>query len=370
MVAKAFSSNVIPPSDPDVKIPAGVKAAAAKADAAFKAAYPDKVSDTPPADTPEPPQATAGEPAGAASPSDIGPREPQPSREQVAPAPLGSTQEASQDINWEHRFNSMKGRHDKAQDSIKQMSEQIANLQNVLATMSAGGQSEPRGYVPSELRAESLLSPQEVSEYGEEFLDVVGKKAQEAATPLVSSLKQEINELRQQLGHVGGSIAQNARERMFGQLDENIEGWREINKDPRFLQWLALPDTYSGAIRHNLLKAAWERNDTPRAAAFFQGFLAEEAAVDPARGQPNGSQSASATYQKPNGKIPLDTFAAPGRAKSAAGNIPAEKPFITRSQISNFYAQCAAGKYRGNEQEKSRLERMIFDAQAEGRITN
>ena len=369
MVAKAFSSNVIPPSDPDVKIPAGVKAAAAKADAAFKAAYGSPSEpDTTPADTPEPPQATAGEPAGATEP-----KESQPSREQVAPAPLSSTQEASQGINWEHRFNSMKGRHDKAQDSIKQMSEQIVNLQNVLATMSAGGQSEPRGYVPSELRAESLLSPQEVSEYGEEFLDVVGKKAQEAATPLVSSLKQEINELRQQLGHVGGSIAQNARERMFGQLDESIEGWRDINKDPRFLQWLALPDTYSGAIRHNLLKAAWERNDTPRAAAFFKGFLAEEAAVDPARGNlPNGSQGPgySQNNQRTNGKVPLDTFAAPGRAKSAAGNIPAEKPLITRSQISNFYAQCAAGKYRGNEQEKSRLERMIFDAHAEGRITN
>ena len=138
------------------------------------------------------------------------------------------------------------------------------------------------------------------------------------------------------------------------------------------MQWLALPDTYSGAIRHNLLKAAWERNDTPRAAAFFQGFLAEEAAVDPAARPPNGSRVPDVALnggQRSNGKVPLETFAAPGRAKSAA-ETPAEKPLISRSQISAFYAQCSAGKFRGNEAERVRLEKMIFDAQAEGRIVN
>jgi hypothetical protein len=264
----------------------------------------------------------------------------------------------------------MKGRHDKDQAYIKQMSEQISNLQNVLATV----QNAPAPARNSELQFSSLLSPEEVSEYGEEFLGVVGKKAQEAATPLVQELRQEIDALKQQVGRVGGSIAQNARENMFGQLDQTNMPWRDINKDPRFLQWLALPDTYSGVIRHNLLKAAWERNDTPRAAAFFQGFLAEEAAVDPARGSipqgslPNGSQSPQNGHS--NGKVPLESFAAPGRAKSAAGSIPAEKPQISRSQITNFYAMCAAGKYRGNEQERNRLERMIFEAQSEGRITS
>jgi len=359
MVAKVFSSNVVPPSDPDVRIPAGVRASAAKADAAFRAAYPDQV----PAEA-NPPEPAAGEPAGAASPD-----QPQtPVQDQVAPAPSGDTPSSSergQDINWEHRFNSMKGRHDKAQDSIKQMAEQINNLQNVLATVN----SAPAPTRNSELQFNNLLSPEEVSEYGEEFLGVVGKKAQEATTPLVHELRQEIDALKQQVGRVGGSIAQNARETMFAQLDGTNMPWREINKDPRFLQWLALPDTYSGVIRHNLLKAAWERNDTPRAAAFFQGFLAEEAAIDPSRGQPNEYQAPEYTNGRTNGKVPLESFAAPGRAKSAAGSIPAEKPQISRSQITNFYAQCAAGKYRGNEQERNRLERMIFEAQTDGRIT-
>jgi hypothetical protein len=262
----------------------------------------------------------------------------------------------------------MRGRYDRAQTDIRQMADQITNLQNVLATVSAAPDTKQ---VPRELRAESFLTEEEVNDYGAEFLDVVGKKAREATSSQVQALQNEIQGLKQQLGYVGGSIAQNARESMFATLDQYVPAWRDINNDPRFLQWLALPDPYSGAIKHNLLKAAWERNDTPRAAAFFQGFLAEEAAVDPPRGQPNGSMSPQnapdGSYGRINGRVPLESFAAPGRAKSAA-ELPAEKPLITRSQISAFYADCAAGRYNGREADRSQREREIFAAQADGRI--
>jgi hypothetical protein len=274
----------------------------------------------------------------------------------------------------------MRGRYDRAQNDIRQMADQITNLQNVLATVSAAPDTKQ---VPREIRAESLLTAEEVNDYGAEFLDVVGKKAREATSAQVQGLQNEIQTLKQQLGYVGGSIAQNARESMFATLDQYVPDWRDINNDPRFLQWLALPDPYSGAIRHNLLKAAWERNDTPRSAAFFQGFLAEEAAVDPAQGgrpqqtQPDTYRAPQPPqgYQRPNGqgngqpngRVSLESYAAPGRAKSAA-ELPAEKPLITRSQISHFYADCAAGRYNGRETDRAQREREIFAAQADGRI--
>lgn len=68
-------------------------------------------------------------------------------------------------------------------------------------------------------------------------------------------------------------------------------------------------------------------------------------------------------------KVPLAKFAAPGRAKTAAGtSAPAEKPIITRAQIAAFYADIANGKYRGKDAEKAKLEATIFEAQREGRI--
>jgi hypothetical protein len=194
-------------------------------------------------------------------------------------------------------------------------------------------------------------------------LDVVGKKAKETFSGEVGELKTQVETLTRQLQNVGQTVSTDARGKMKEALTSQIPNWSAINLDNDFLNWLQLPDTYSGAIRHTLLKQAWERNETPRVLAFFKGWLAEEAAVAPANTKPDPVQEAN------SGKIPLEQFAAPGRAKSAADtSAPAEKPIITRAQITDFYRDVAAQKYRGRDQEKDRLEQMIFAAEREGRI--
>lgn len=367
-----LNKNIPGQIDPDVVIPSSVRAAAARAEAAHKAAYPDPVVVKKPAEaTPVDPK-IAAEAAAADEQQKQLLQQPQqqPPPQDTKQPPQQAPNAQQDDASWEHKYTSMKGRYDKSQENIRQMAEQISNLQNVLATVTS---MPTPSQVPSEAQDTDSLSPEEVSEYGAEFLDIVGKKARAATSPLVQSLQQEVQDLKRQLGYVGGNIAQNAREKMLADLDNKLPNWRQLNEDPQFISWLALPDAYSGAIRHNLLKAAWDRNDAHRSLAFFQGFLAEEAAVDPAgtRTPPNGSrppQGSNGQGHK-NGGITLESFAAPGRAKSAA-DIPAEKPFIKRSEISRFYADCAANRYRGQEAEQKRLEAMIFSAQTDGRIIN
>ena len=145
-------------------------------------------------------------------------------------------------------------------------------------------------------------------------------------------------------------------------LDEKLPNWRDLNTNEEFLSWLQLPDAYSGDIRHNMLKAAYAQGNAHRVLAFFNGFLAEEAAVAPAQGEPDYSTTTVS-------KVPLQNFAAPGRAKTAASaSAPAEKLNISRAQVASFYADVAAGRYRGRDAEKNKLEAQIFEAQREGRI--
>lgn len=331
--------------DPDAAVPPAVKAAAARAEELQRQIYSPEPPVPPEPGAPEPPVPPVT-PEGNPTPPVVDP-----------PAPPDPPAEV---IDWEHRFNSMKGRHDKAQESIRQMSDQIQSMQNVIATMSVA--TPPATKLPAELDPKLLITPQEEAEYGPEFLNLVERKAR-AAT---AGLEQQLADLKSQLSNVGGNMAQSARDSMFRGLDDQSSGvpdWRVINKDPKFLHWLDLPDTYSGAIRLNLLKAAFERNDTPRVLAFFKGFLAEEAALDPATRGPG-----IPPVPTPTSKVPLESLAAPGRAKTAA-EIPAEKPIVTRPYITQFYAEVAAGKYRGNEPEKNRIENEIFAAQREGRIT-
>lgn len=325
--------------DPNVKIPNAIKALASKADAAFNSAYNPEAGETP--DT----EAVVDD-----NPPVLENREPAPKAEPVTPR--GN----DDDQSWEHRYKSMKGRYDRSESQIRNMSDQILSLQNILSTMEAAPTA-----ARSETSFERFITPEEENDYGSDFLNVVGKRAKEEMLPLVKGYEQKIAELEAKLVGVNGYVEQDAKSRMESSLDERVPDWRDVNFDPNFISWLKLPDPYSGAIRHELLKAAYSRNDTPRVLAFFNGFLAEEAAVDPAKGE-TGRRN---TPAKPS----LENFAAPGRAKTAAASgAPAEKPNFTRAQIAKFYADSAAGKFRGKEAEKDRIEAQIFDAEREGRI--
>jgi len=338
--------------DPNVKIPNAIKATAARAEAAFKAAYNPEAEDADGVqETNE--EATTAEAEGEASS--------QPTNETKRPVESTSEQSSpkgEEEQSWEHRYKSMKGRYDRAENQLRQMSDQITSLQNVIATMQV---TAPVGGSSNAFAAERLITAEEENDYGSEFLTVVGKKAKEELLPIVKGYETKIADLEERLKNVGGYVQQDARARMETMLDDRVPAWRDVNFDPNFISWLKLPDPYSGVIRHEMLKAAYERNDTPRVAAFFNGFLAEEAATDPAREETGRTQAPA--------KKSLSEFAAPGRAKTAAASgAPAEKPVFTRAQIAKFYAESAAGKFRGKEAEKDRIEAQIFDAERAGRI--
>lgn len=364
----------LPATDPDVRIPAAVRRGSERASQIHEAAYKPPAPQpgeggTPPV-TPEgnnevtivARQPNAPPPAASASEANPPPAPPAP------PAPAATAPD-----DWEHRYSSMKGRFEQADKRNRELAQEISRLHGLLATLSTSPThtpARPNGSTPPATEATPAdvrfrITPEEEQEYGKDFLELVGRKAGQIAEDMTRELRAELENLKGQVSSVGSHMARSAFEQMTDTLDVQVPNWREINDNPEFIRWLRLQDPYSGAIRHALLTAAWERNDTPRVLAFFKGFLNEEAAVDPARG--HNPPPAGGT--PPAGKPDLTSLAAPGRAKSGASTPPAdEKPIITRAQISAFYRAVNNGAYAGKDAEKNRLEAMIFDAQREGRI--
>lgn len=340
--------------DPDVKIPAAVRAAAARSDEIFNAIKAQTEEGQVTDQSNEPP---ANPELNAASMQEPPKQDQTDNKPAPAPALAPATQE---DESWEHRYKSMKGRFDRSQEQLKHMGEQITNLQNVIASMQA---SAPVRETPV-LTEERFITDDDIKDYGPEFLDVVGKKAKQELVPIVKQYEAKIADLEAKLQGVQGVVVQDAQSKMYEMLDTKMPNWRELNYNSEFLDWLKLPDPYSGVIRHEMLKAAYAQSDARRVLAFFNGFLAEEAAVAP--GQTTEPDTKTTTVPK----VPLETLAAPGRAKTAAGSngTPAEKPIFTRAQIAAFYADVAAGKFRGRDADKNKFEVQIFEAQREGRI--
>jgi hypothetical protein len=335
--------------DPNVRIPRAITAQGERADAiqrqATGQAEPPVTADSnDPAPTGDPPPDTPS--------ADVEPLQPQ---------------------DWERRFKGLQGRYDsdvrKVRESLGQMSDDIRRLQAENATL----RSVVPQPTPPELQAQSLLSPQEIQDYGEEFVDVSRRIAREIATPLQA----EIASLRAQLGAVQQETGNSFMQRMDRDIGAVVKDWQALNRDPRFMEWVKLPDVFSGAIRQELMQAAWNAGDARRVSAFFQAFLAEEAAVDPRRAngqmrQPGFNRTVTPT---PSTVLPpdqgpalaLEDLAAPGRAQSAGGQ-PAEKPVYTSADITRFYTDVKLGRWRGREQQQAAVDADIMAAQREGRI--
>jgi len=270
-------------------------------------------------------------------------------------------------VDWERQFKSLNGRIEaenrRTREQLAQMSEQLERTQreNALLRGQAPVRSDPAQPV------QPMLTEQEIADYGPDFVDVMRRVVAEATNPLIN----EVNNLRSGLGYVQQETGNAFLNRMNSSLSAMVPRWDDINKDPSFIQWSQLPDVFSGAIRKSLMQEAWNSGDANRVAAFFQAFLAEVAATNPqgsngqARPMPRTVVENAPSPVQP--AFDLASLAAPGRAQSS-GTAPVDKPVYTAADISKFYTDVAAGRWRGRDQQRVAIDADIILAQHEGRI--
>jgi uncharacterized coiled-coil protein SlyX len=345
----------LPPVDENVKIPAAIRAAAARSDALHKTAYEAEGKQE------EEDKGQEGHKQGEEGKQDGGTE----GKQEKAKPEAGSEAKAGEKpaaqapaaSEWEHKYNSLKGRYDQQAATIRQLSSHVEQLQAEIAKKPVEPVRTPDNTIKG-------VTPEERETYGDDFLDVAARAAAEKFTPRIAELEKTIERLNAQVGTVAQVTTKTAQQQMYEFLDDKLPDWRKLNRDPNFLEWASLQDTLSGAIRMNMMRQAFGANDANRVLSFFKAYLSDEAVTAPVvPSQPT----------TPSGKVPLEELAAPGRAKAPAASSSAtpgekEKPIITRAQISQFYLDVNRGKYKGNDAEKLRLEKMIFDAENEGRV--
>lgn len=336
------------PVDESVRIPENVKRAAELANSFYQKPVEVPPEEAPPL-APEAPQDT-NPPSTEASP------EPVPPPEQT-PAP--TTQPSGGD--WEHRYLSMQGRYNAAQKTIGSMQEQMRELGDELVRT----QQLITRTAPQEQHTQQpvkLLTDADTETYGNEIIDLVKRAARETFEPELQKVQQENQQLRQRM-------SRDAQLSVVQTLDRDLPNWREINRNPRFKQWLSLRDLKARVVRKKLLDEAYAAADAPSVVSFFRDFVGDEVATGNMETTPQPQPSAQAPAPR-QAAVPLESLAAPGRARPASGDnaMPADKPVFTRGQIQQFYANVRRGVYAGREVDKDKLERQIFSAQAEGRV--
>jgi len=355
--------------DPNLQLPAAVRSAAERAEAlatqAREAAHrAAQTGQDQPFAPPVAPQSNSTTVVASFDPAN--PRPPDPTS--LSPAP------DSGPPNWEHQFNSMRGRYERAEQDNRRMATQINDMQRLMAAMHTPPPSPapPQAQQGSGVRFEGgvsggrKLTPKEISEYGEELLDVVGRRAQEMYEPVVAGLRNELEQVRRQVGGVQNSVVYDARVKMYDDLAKEVPNWSTVNTSPEFADWLAQPDPLTGVVRKNILTHAHNSNQTGRVVAAFKSFLADQASFGPANG--GAAPGNGAGNPAPTPHVDLAQFAAPGRAKPGQTQVPPEKPYFSRADVAQFYREKTLGRYAGREAEAAQLEAQIIEAGREGRV--
>lgn len=352
--------------DPNVVLPPAVKKAAERSEELARQAK-ELRANAPPEPPPLTPAPAPATPSSGVTMTNFTPANSNPPEV----APEGN----ADNPDWEHQFKSMQGRYEREQENARRMARQIADMQHLMATMNTAPPQPPSQQQPQQqgsgVRFESsvaqprYVTEQEVQEYGQELMDIVGRRAREVYEPIVAQLANELNQVRQQVGGVRNTVAYDASVKMYDTLAQEVPNWEAINNSAEFGRWLDQPDPLTGQIRRNILNYSHRNNMTTSVIAAFRGFLSDQASFGPANGGtvPGNGAVAASTPQ-----ADLARFAAPGRAKTGQTQVTPEKPFFTRADITQFYRDKTAGRYAGREAEADALERSLFEAQREGRI--
>lgn len=285
----------------------------------------------------------------------------------VAAEPPAEPPAQPQIIDWEQRYKSMKGRRD---HEVGQLTTRVQTLERELV-----GRAVSATPIPAAPASNVEVTEEERALWGDDLLRIIDERAAKIA-------EQRFAPIASQVQNIEKTVVVGAGDALLNALSAAVPNWQEINVDEQFLDWLALPDGFSGATRQQNLETAFNERNQAAVIAVFKGFISEglqgpeeiqpaPVAAAAAPGTPRGTPAPVRPPQ--SSRIPLDHLAAPGRARSAAPAPPVEKPVYTRANIAQFYtARQSPTKLQAlgimSEAEAKATEVDIFAAQHEGRV--
>lgn len=325
----------------------------------------------PPADPPAPdPKATPNDPA------------PDPKATPV-PDPAPDPDPENKRTDWKQKFHVLQGKYNaevpRLHSDLKEARATLGGVQDQMNTLTATVAAMKEVAKPAPTPPKPLVSEEEIEQFGPDLIDVMQRVAQQTlGVELDSKLKPVKDSVKQVEGKVAQtetSVAQSARETLYDRLTEAVPGWDAMNKSEPFLEWLAGTDDLTGAVRGNMLRTAFDRNDTERVIAFFKSFQKEHVVettdpvpATPAEDPPSGDPA-------PEPQQTLDDLVAPGTPKTGSTGAQEESGkgrIWNQVLITEFHNR--KGEFikknpgKALTAELAATERDLFTAQSEGRI--
>lgn len=249
--------------------------------------------------------------------------------EQPAPdAPKTPDAPAPEEETWERRFRVLQGKYNA---EVPALHRKVKELEAQLAAKDAAP-------------PEKLVKPEEVEQYGQEFIDMVQRAAREMIDPERKQLTDKIAALEAQLQGASTVDSTAAEAEFYADLAHAHPDWEAINQDKKFLTWLGQFDPRARRQRQQLIDEALAVYDSRYVIEMIAEWKSLNKVVRPATS---------------------DTSPAPATQKTDSPPTENKKTW-TRAEMNAFYAKWSKGDIQ--DEEAVRIEQEINAAVAEGRI--
>ena len=262
--------------------------------------------------------------------------------------------------SWEQKYKTLQGMYNadvpRLNGANRELNNRVSQLETLLGTLNK--EETPVQETP----VEKLITEDDVKEYGDS-IDIMRKAAKEEFAgdlARVNKLEQELRQLKMnvvpQVQQVQMQQKTSSENAFWNTLNQEVPNWSDINGDQDFQSWLLEIDPLTGISRQTYLEDAQKKLDAGRVVNFFNTWAQANGKVDDARGNRRAQTQ-------------LAKQVAPGRGR-AGQPVSGEGKTYTTKDITKFFEDVRFGKFKGREDEKKRMERDIFVAQREGRITS
>lgn len=249
--------------------------------------------------------------------------------------------------NWKSKFQENQKRMaglKASSDSFKfQTRQEMDSLRDEIAALKAVPTVKPDVFA-------DVFSDEDTDVIGVEAVDIIKRASQKASEAQVNPLKDEIKKLKNDRAESIKREAVATQVSEYGKFEDaltkQVKGWKELNADPEFLNYLGEVNEASGYTRGTLLRRAEQYRDVDRVAGFMKDYLATVGVNSKLEDQvgPTGTSTASVVKDKPKGEI------------------------IKQSFIDNFENAVIRGQFKHKILEAEAIQLKIETAFQEGRI--
>ena len=255
---------------------------------------------------------------------------------------------------WRDRFKTVQGKLDAEMPQLyHRLRELDQQNQQLIAKLTERTEHEQSRETPT--------TSKDAENFGDDMLEMIDRRATTIAQRLIeqatAALSKDVGAVREQVGRVSEDVVETKADRFWNSVITLVPDWKQIDTDPRWIEWLDTAPVFSEASYRDLAGQAIAKGNAQKVATLVEVWKKETGLTAPETPQPTRQQQV---------KAELTRQVTPNTAKAGTTPSPTTEKIWSKEEFEA--AMDVRNTARLGQKEADRLEAEANRAVAEGRV--